>query len=234
MTSAGSVSRLPAERPNSAQAANSAAGFAGLRHRQQRGGLARHRPGREAPHVEPVGERAEHEAPGDRGDGQRRDRKPDLGAAEHRLEERDLMHQEADLRGQRQRERRRHAPECQAAQRAPPRPGGRRRRGRTAAIAAGAAAGRSIQSAIDRQQHHGDQQRRAEHGVGEAVVGDRQHQRRRDQDAAGARAVEREAEREPALAVEPQADHVADRADVHRGGADRHDQIGGDRAATAR
>ena len=134
------------------------------------------------------------------------------------------MHQEADLRGQRHRERRRHAPECRAAQRACA--GSRRRRSwRGVGAACAATAGRPIHSAIAGSSTTAITSGRSEHGVGESVVRDRQHQHRRDQDAAGACAVERQAERKPALAVEPQPDHVADGADVHRRRAHRHQQV---------
>src|SRR5262249_10147933 len=65
-----------------------------------------------------------------------------------------------------------------------------------------------------------------DHGGCEAGRGNCDDEGRRDENAARARAIERQADREPALAVEPQAQHVGDRSDVHRRRPRRHDQIG--------
>ena len=54
---------------------------------------------------------------------------------------------------------------------------------------------------------------------------DRQNQKWRNQDATGAGAVQRQAERQAALAIEPKPDHIGDGADMHRGGAHRHQQV---------
>src|SRR5215471_1244129 len=64
-----------------------------------------------------------------------------------------------------------------------------------------------------------------DHGGCEAGLGNRDDEGRCDEDAAGARAVERQADREPAPAIEPQAKNVGDRTDVHRGRSHRHDEV---------
>ncbi len=60
-----------------------------------------------------------------------------------------------------------------------------------------------------------------------AAAGD-QHERGDDHHAAEARAVEGEADGEPAPLLEPQAQDVVDGAEAHGGPAERHDEIGGD------
>ena len=197
-------------------------------HRQQRHRLACQRPGGEPPHVETLGEGAEAEAADDRGDRQRRHRKPGLGAADGWLKDRDLVHQEADLRGQRH------------ARTAPPRSrisccatrcaGSRRRPRARCRRCVAAAAGRSIHSAIAGSRITAITMDDADDGVGKSIMRDRQHQHRRDQDAAGAGAVQRQAEARPRLAVEPKPHHVGDGADVHRWrrrrpSADRRDRV---------
>src|SRR5262245_12430041 len=55
-----------------------------------------------------------------------------------------------------------------------------------------------------------------DHDGCEAGRGNCDDEGRRDKNAARTRAVERQADREPALAIEPQAEDVGDRTDVHR------------------
>ena len=63
-----------------------------------------------------VDDRAEGEASGDRHERHQRNRAAGAGAADLRFEQRDLVHDETDLRHQRQREGNRDGPERQAAQ----------------------------------------------------------------------------------------------------------------------
>ena len=137
------------------------------------------------------------------------------------------MHEETDLRHQRQRKRSGHAPECEAAQRGWPRPA-RRRGSRTGAQCRRNPYRRPIDPDGDRRQENSRRHHRGAHHRGcksDCRNGDHQH--RRHQDAAGARAVERQADREPALAIEPQAQDVADGGDVHRRRPYRHEEIDG-------
>src|ERR1700730_5071644 len=234
MISAGSETRFPAERPNTAQAikraaafvvcviANSAAAWlnsdtAVTRRRSRRNGYA------------------ERETSDDRHGGQEGDRQSRLGSSKHRFEKGDLVHEETDLGHQRQGERSGHTPECEAPQRLRSRPR-RWRRGRTRSRSRSAARKENAcrlgahRRPIDADRDGWDENRChdgrcTDHGGFEAGRGNRDDEGRRDEDAPGARPVERQADRKPALAVEPQAENVGDRTDVHRRRSRRHDEI---------
>ncbi len=136
------------------------------------------------------------------------------------------MHDEADLREQHQRERRRYREEADVAKRT----GAdlcRRRRVRGLYCARTGMNRR----APDKQQnygnhHHDHHHGRGGHPAGKTEMADRGHQQRYANDAAEARAVQRQADRHAALLVEPEAERVGDHAEAGAGPADGEHGVG--------
>ena len=206
-----------------------------LRHHRQRRRLRCERNGAGHALVDPLRERAERQAPdnghaGGDGDG-------DAGriAPDRRLQEGDLVHEEAGLRRDGQGEGGRHAPEGEAAQR-----GGagpltlRLRRGAALRLQRHLVTGRRARDACaedgvgDRQHQRQDQGGAGQHGRREARGPGEEDQRRHDHHAAEAGAVQRQADGEAALPLEPQPQDGVDGAEAHGGPGERHHQVGGD------
>ena len=147
---------------------------------------------------------------------------------QHRVKERDQVHDEADLGEQRQRKRDRQCQERGIAQ-----GGGADARGgyfRHAVRGAGRriAPGRPAdeqQQHRDQQQHHG--RGRHDHRTGKAELADRTDQQRHADDAAATGAVQRQADRHAPPPVEPHTERIGDGAEAGAGPAAGEQHVDG-------
>ena len=79
----------------------------------------------------------------------------------------------------------------------------------------------------DRHQQHDHHNRGDDHGAGKSETSDRRDHQRHADNAAEARAVQRQADRHAALVVEPEAERVGDHAEAGAGPAERQQRIDG-------
>jgi hypothetical protein len=85
----------------------------------------------------------------------------------------------------------------------------------------------SHQNQDDGNHQHDHYDRRHDHGAGKPETPDRGHQQRHADNAAEARAIQREADRHAALVVEPEAERIGDDPETGAGPAESKHGIGG-------
>ena len=205
------------------------------RHRRERGGLDPDIPGGEDAGIPLVGEEAEAQAPDQGGHrrGTHRERGPRF--PQRRGEQADLVDDEPDLRGQRQRERHGDGPEERRREGLPSRPlalgrGGPRSVAECAAVTAWARIGRRglDDERHERQEEDEEDRARGDHGGSEAQALNADHEGGHDHHAADARAGQRQRHRQGLAAAEPRQQCRAEARRAEAGPARREQYVHGE------